>query len=185
MHAKTLAVVFAAIALITAPAIAIAQPPASVLPVKALGIGTLPDSAPTIARHLLVRRTTELASRAAALNGHHLTHAQRARMMRLTIPGHVRVERRLSREIRRLKAQTHVADAVRGTLTKIAACESGGDYKSNTGNGFYGAYQFDQGTWASVGGSGVASDAPPAEQDMRAAMLLARSGSSPWPVCGR
>jgi hypothetical protein len=70
------------------------------------------------------------------------------------------------------------------TLSAIAACESGGDYTTNTGNGFYGAYQFDQGTWASVGGSGLPSDASPAEQDYRASLLYSRAGSSPWPVCG-
>ena len=72
-----------------------------------------------------------------------------------------------------------------GTLQAIAACESGGNYSTNTGNGFYGAYQFTQSTWASVGGSGNPAAASPAEQDRRAAMLYAREGASPWPVCGR
>ena len=39
-------------------------------------------------------------------------------------------------------------------LEAIAACESGGNPATNTGNGFYGKYQFTQTTWASVGGSG-------------------------------
>jgi hypothetical protein len=72
-----------------------------------------------------------------------------------------------------------------GTLQAIAACESGGNYGTNTGNGFYGAYQFDLQTWQSVGGSGNPAAASPAEQDRRAAMLYAQRGSSPWPVCGR
>jgi hypothetical protein len=67
---------------------------------------------------------------------------------------------------------------------QLRACESGGDYSTNTGNGYYGAYQFDQSTWESVGGSGLPSDASPEEQDMRAQMLYEQSGSSPWPVCG-
>ncbi len=50
---------------------------------------------------------------------------------------------------------------------------------------FRGKYQFDYGTWARVGGSGDPAAAPEAEQDRRAAMLYARAGSSPWPVCGR
>jgi resuscitation-promoting factor RpfB len=70
-------------------------------------------------------------------------------------------------------------------LQAIAQCESGGDYTTDTGNGFYGAYQFTQETWASVGGSGLPSEAPPAEQDQRAQMLLEQSGTSPWPVCGQ
>lgn len=69
-------------------------------------------------------------------------------------------------------------------LQAIAECESGGDYTTNTGNGFYGAYQFTPETWAGVGGTGLPSEAPPAEQDMRAQMLLEQSGTSPWPVCG-
>jgi len=72
-----------------------------------------------------------------------------------------------------------------GTLGSIRQCESGGNYATNTGNGFYGAYQFTQSTWASVGGSGNPAAAPPAEQDRRAAMLYAREGAAPWPVCGR
>lgn len=71
-----------------------------------------------------------------------------------------------------------------GALAAIRACESGGNYSANTGNGFYGAYQFTQQTWASVGGTGSPAAASPAEQDARAAALLARSGSSPWPACG-
>lgn len=72
-----------------------------------------------------------------------------------------------------------------GTLESIAQCESGGNPATNTGNGFYGKYQFTLQTWASVGGSGNPAAASEAEQNKRAAMLYAREGSSPWPVCGR
>lgn len=82
-------------------------------------------------------------------------------------------------------AQTATLRATGAPLTSIAACESGGNYSTNTGNGFYGAYQFDLQTWQSVGGSGNPANASPAEQDMRASMLYAQRGSSPWPVCGR
>ena len=47
--------------------------------------------------------------------------------------------------------------------------------------GYYGKYQFDEGTWASVGGSGNPAEASEAEQDYRAALLYSRAGSSPWP----
>ena len=69
-------------------------------------------------------------------------------------------------------------------LAALRDCESGGDYSANSGNGYYGAYQFTPETWASVGGSGLPSEASPAEQDMRAQMLLEQSGTSPWPSCG-
>jgi hypothetical protein len=71
-------------------------------------------------------------------------------------------------------------------LQAIAACESGGNPSAIGGGGaFRGKYQFDYGTWASVGGSGDPAAAPEGEQDMRAAMLLQRSGTSPWPICGQ
>jgi hypothetical protein len=73
-----------------------------------------------------------------------------------------------------------------GTLESIAACESGGDPTAVDASGTYrGKYQFDMGTWASMGGSGDPAAAPEAEQDYRAAMLYSQSGSSPWPICGQ
>jgi hypothetical protein len=73
----------------------------------------------------------------------------------------------------------------RSTLEAIAACESGGDPTVVSSDGSYrGKYQFSYETWASVGGSGDPAAAPEAEQDYRAALLYAASGSSPWPVCG-
>src|SRR5450755_2788853 len=38
----------------------------------------------------------------------------------------------------------------------VAACESGGNATTNTGNGYYALYQFDQQTWQSLGHSGTA-----------------------------
>jgi TolA-binding protein len=71
------------------------------------------------------------------------------------------------------------------TLESIAACESGGDPTIVSSDGSYrGKYQFDYGTWASVGGSGDPAAAPETEQDYRAALLYTQSGSSPWPICG-
>lgn len=97
---------------------------------------------------------------------------------------------RRKREAREAKAGTAVGDpgsvgVEQGTLEAIAACESGGDPTAVDASGTYrGKYQFDLGTWASVGGSGDPAAAPEAEQDYRAALLLSQSGSSPWPVCG-
>jgi hypothetical protein len=71
------------------------------------------------------------------------------------------------------------------TLDAIAACESGGDPTVVDASGtYYGLYQFDMGTWASVGGSGSPAAASPEEQSYRASLLYSRAGSSPWPVCG-
>jgi soluble lytic murein transglycosylase-like protein len=71
------------------------------------------------------------------------------------------------------------------TLDAIASCESGGDPTAVDSSGtYYGLYQFDTGTWASVGGSGSPAAASPEEQSYRASLLYSRAGSSPWPVCG-
>lgn len=73
-----------------------------------------------------------------------------------------------------------------GTLEQIAACESGGNPSAVSPDGSYrGKYQFDYGTWASVGGSGDPAAASEAEQDQRAAALYAQRGAAPWPVCGQ
>ena len=72
------------------------------------------------------------------------------------------------------------------TLEAIASCESGGDPSAVSSDGTYrGKYQFDYGTWASVGGSGDPAAAPEAEQDYRAALLYVQSGPGQWPVCGQ
>jgi Transglycosylase-like domain len=94
--------------------------------------------------------------------------------------------KRLRAELTRARrAPASGAVSAPGYLQAIAACESGGNPAANTGNGFYGKYQFTQSTWQSVGGTGNPAAAPEAEQDRRAAMLYAQQGSTPWPVCGR
>ena len=99
-----------------------------------------------------------------------------------------RVERRLERERKRELTSFDPPEKYgvsQATLEAIASCESGGDPAAVSADGTYrGKYQFDTGTWASVGGSGDPAAAPEAEQDMRAAILYSRAGSSPWPVCG-
>jgi hypothetical protein len=78
------------------------------------------------------------------------------------------------------------AGVSQATLDAIGACESGGDPTAVDASGtYYGKYQFDTGTWASVGGSGSPAQASEAEQDYRASLLYSRAGSSPWPVCGQ
>ena len=69
-------------------------------------------------------------------------------------------------------------------LQRIAACESGGDPTAVSAGGRYrGKYQFSRETWRYMGGKGDPARASEAEQDRRAAKLLARAGTSPWPNC--
>jgi hypothetical protein len=90
----------------------------------------------------------------------------------------------LRRSLRVLRRASAVG-AASPQLEAIAACESGGDPTAIGGGGLYrGKYQFSYATWQSVGGSGDPAAAPEAEQDRRAAALLARDGAGQWPVCG-
>ena len=70
-------------------------------------------------------------------------------------------------------------------LAKLRQCEAGGVYTRNSGNGYYGAYQYDISTWANYGGYRLASDAPPAVQDQKAVETYNRRGWTPWPSCSR
>ncbi|MFC8824828.1 ubiquitin-like domain-containing protein [Streptomyces sp. NPDC057137] len=68
----------------------------------------------------------------------------------------------------------------------LAACESGGRPNAVDPSGTYGGlYQFDTGTWQSLGGSGRPQDASAGEQTYRAKKLYVQRGASPWPHCGR
>ena len=68
---------------------------------------------------------------------------------------------------------------------RLRSCESGGRYDRNSGNGFYGAYQFLPSTWRGLGFPGMPHHAPPEVQDAAARKLQARSGWGQWPVCSR
>ena len=69
----------------------------------------------------------------------------------------------------------------------IAACESGGNWSINTGNGFYGGLQFTEQTWLGYGGGRYASSASLATEAQQIAVaqkVLAGQGIGAWPVCG-
>lgn len=67
----------------------------------------------------------------------------------------------------------------------LRQCEAGGVYSRNSGNGYYGAYQYNIGTWANYQGYARPDLAPPAVQDAKARETQARRGWSPWPACAR
>ena len=107
------------------------------------------------------------------------------RTIRLTVH-HIEAARRAKLRRERHKLFASLPGGVsQATLDAIGACESGGDPTAVSSDGTYrGKYQFDYGTWESMGGSGDPAAAPESEQDYRAALLYAASGSSPWPICG-
>ncbi len=66
----------------------------------------------------------------------------------------------------------------------VAACESGGNWGTATGNGYYGGLQFTMGTWQANGGSGSPHNASREEQIRVAENVLQSQGIGAWPTCG-
>ena len=80
------------------------------------------------------------------------------------------------------------ADAAPQVWDKVASCESSGNWKINTGNGYYGGLQFSLSTWRAFGGRTYAAypnQATKAEQIAIAQRTLAAQGPGAWPTCGR
>lgn len=84
-------------------------------------------------------------------------------------------------EIVGTKSSTSFSGSFSEALARLRSCE--GSYTSNTGNGYYGAYQFDKRTWGNYGGYELASDAPAAVQDEKAWQTYKARGWQPWPTC--
>jgi hypothetical protein len=79
---------------------------------------------------------------------------------------------------------------VKGPVTgdawyRLRVCESGNNYARNSGNGYFGAYQYNLSTWANYGGYARPDLAPPAVQDAKAKITQAARGWRPWPACAR
>ena len=135
-----------------------------------------------------LKRVTRLARSRARLGG---TRHRGKRYLRVVstwstkrLNRHAKRLRRSVRHLRRTGGAPNVA--IPAALHAIAACESGGNRRAVSSGGHYrGLFQFDYGTWASVGGKGDPAAASSTEQYRRAAMLYARAGARPWPVCGR
>ena len=69
---------------------------------------------------------------------------------------------------------------------RVAACESGGNWSINTGNGFYGGLQFTASTWRAFGGgqyAPLAHQASKSQQIAVAKKTLQGQGPGAWPVC--
>ncbi|WP_030315411.1 resuscitation-promoting factor [Streptomyces flavochromogenes] len=134
---------------------------------------------------------TEVVDRQGAAGVRRVTYSLR------TVNGVKQRPRRIGEEIVREPVSRRVRIGTRPMPTSVAgadgldwgalaACESGGRPNAVDPSGTYGGlYQFDPGTWRSLGGSGVAQNAPAAEQTFRAKKLYVQRGASPWPHCGR
>jgi hypothetical protein len=85
-----------------------------------------------------------------------------------------------------LTAPAHAASD--DTWNRLAQCESGGNWRINTGNGYYGGVQFSLGSWNAVGGNRYAPRpdlATRTQQVAAAERLLAIQGWGAWPACSR
>lgn len=69
------------------------------------------------------------------------------------------------------------------TWDALAQCESGGNWATNTGNGYTGGLQFSSTTWAAYGGTGSAADASREQQIAVAEQVQAAQGWGAWPSC--
>jgi nucleoid-associated protein YgaU len=69
------------------------------------------------------------------------------------------------------------------TWDSLAQCESGGNWATNTGNGYSGGLQFSATTWAAYGGTGSAADASREQQIAVAEQIQASQGWGAWPSC--
>ncbi|MEV7637727.1 transglycosylase family protein [Pseudarthrobacter enclensis] len=80
---------------------------------------------------------------------------------------------------------TSAATAATPTSTwdALAQCESGGNWSTNTGNGFSGGLQFTSSTWQAYGGTGSPADASREQQIAVAERVQASQGWGAWPSC--
>ncbi|WP_425832857.1 transglycosylase family protein [Streptomyces fractus] len=86
-----------------------------------------------------------------------------------------------------LMGATSASAATTSEWDQVAQCESGGNWSTNTGNGFYGGLQFSSSTWSAYGGSQYASTADQASKAQQIAVgekVLAAQGKGAWPNCG-
>lgn len=80
---------------------------------------------------------------------------------------------------------TGTANADSVNWDRVAQCESGGNWGTATGNGFYGGLQFTMSTWHANGGKGSPQNASREEQIRVAENVLDSQGIGAWPVCGK
>lgn len=82
--------------------------------------------------------------------------------------------------------------AERSWVISTGSCESGNNPRTNSGNGYLGALQFDAPTWWAAPDTGskpgdahaLPHHEPLLVQRVVAIKLMRKAGTSPWPVCG-
>jgi hypothetical protein len=77
------------------------------------------------------------------------------------------------------------ANSLAAQMRRLRTCESSNNYRTDSGNGYYGAYQFDLRTWHGLGMHGRPDRNSPRTQDRATRSLHAQRGWQPWPYCRR
>jgi hypothetical protein len=108
---------------------------------------------------------------------HHRSHAARLTGAALTLG--------LAISAVATAAPAGAGESMKTELHKLRICESGDNYAEDTGNGYYGAYQFAPSTWQALGFSGRPDQAKHDTQDRAARTLHQRDGWGAWPSCAR
>ncbi|TLM81510.1 LysM peptidoglycan-binding domain-containing protein [Pseudarthrobacter sp. NamE2] len=82
-----------------------------------------------------------------------------------------------------LSATAANATTSTSTWDALAQCESGGNWATDTGNGYSGGLQFSPSTWSAYGGTGSPADASREQQIAVAEQVQASQGWGAWPSC--
>lgn len=93
------------------------------------------------------------------------------------------VTQQATKQVEIIGVQASFTGAFQDALARLRMCEAGGKYDRNSGNGYYGAYQYDISTWANYQGYPRADLAPPEVQDQKVYETYKRRGWQPWPSC--
>lgn len=165
---------------------------------------TASDSAPAPRRAAVVRTTDDyphvdpalarVAQRQADIDLVVYTkaandHLRRERFERFMAWAEAREQAIAAREAERERQERPSGGPAAGPVAggsvwdSLAACESGGNWAANTGNGYYGGLQFSLQTWQAYGGSGMPHENSREAQIAVAQRVQAGQGWGAWPGC--
>ena len=82
-------------------------------------------------------------------------------------------------------APVGASEGMKADLHKLRICESGDNYREDTGNGYFGAYQFAPRTWHALGLAGRPDRAKRVTQNHAAKRLHKQTGWEAWPSCSQ
>jgi hypothetical protein len=122
-----------------------------------------------------------VAKKSPKVTRHPKRETQRRRVVEVT--KHVVAQASIKHVIAKPAIRRHVVVPLGGVWSQLRSCESGGNYRDDTGNGYYGAYQFALSTWRGLRLGGLPSSASPQIQDAAAVRLQKLDGWQPWPKC--